>query len=456
MKRRLQRIYWTGILITMLMAASAMGLMVEMKIDDTRENLRSILQAASAWTLESTEGLQSLAENIASVSPPLRVTFLMNQGLVLADSEADSLNMENHLNRPEVQAALAGGIGESLRPSDTQATFTLYAAMRISPLLILRLSYPLSEIMGLLLYYGLGLAALFLILFILQRRALSRFAGDMLRQMDEVRVLLEGDATHTQAVFPEFQPAVHNIAYLAQRLNDDLREVSRTLNLRNDFVANASHELRSPLTSIMGFAEMLDEGLADTPEEREMCLRLIRNECQRMLDVIQDILHLSRAEARTEQEAEPLAVAPLAQEICQSLAPQAAQKGIELSVEGEATVRAAEKDVWEVLYNLADNALRYGKQGGHVRILLDDAALTVEDDGIGIAPEHIPHLFEQFYRVDVARGMATGGTGLGLSIVRAIVERNGGEIHVESKPGEGSRFIVRFAREAESTGEVAE
>lgn len=450
MKRKLQRIYWTGILITMLMAASAIGLMVELKIDDTRENLRSILHAASAWTVESTENLQSLAESIASVSPPLRVTFLMDQGLVLADSEANRMHMENHLDRPEVRAALKGGIGESLRVSDTQAMFTLYAAMRISPMLILRLSYPLLEIVRLLTAYALGLLALFLVLFVLQRRAVKRFAGDMVRQLEEVRELLDGGSRRAKAVFPEFQPALNSIAYLAQRLNDDLNEVSRTLNLRNDFVANASHELRSPLTSIMGFAEMLDEDMADTPEERKLCLSLIRNECQRMLDVIQDILHLSHAEARPEQEMTDIDVRQLALEICQSLAPQAARKDITLSVEGEANARAVEKDVWEILYNLTDNAIRYGRQGGHVKMILKENEFEVEDDGIGIAPEHIPRLFEQFYRVDEARGMA-GGTGLGLSIVKAIVERLGGKIRVMSSPGEGSRFIVSFTAGGEVT-----
>ena len=140
MKRRLRHLYWTGIAITMVMATVAVAMMVKLKIDDSREALRSILHAASAWTMESTEDLQSMAESIASVSPPLRVTFLMEQGLVLADSEADALAMENHASRPEVQAALQGGIGESLRFSDTQAMLTLYAAMRISPALILRLS----------------------------------------------------------------------------------------------------------------------------------------------------------------------------------------------------------------------------------------------------------------------------------------------------------------------------
>lgn len=448
MKRRLRHLYWTGIVITMAMATVVMAMMVKLKIDDTRESLRSILHAASAWTMESTEDLQSMAESIASVSPPLRVTFLMEQGLVLADSEANALSMENHATRPEVQEALQGGIGESLRFSDTQAVATLYAAMRISPVLILRLSYPLWELAGVLAAYGAGLLCLFLILYVLQRRTLSRFGRDLLVQMDEVRRLLEGDAGHGRAVFPELQPALDNISYLARRLREDLSEVSRTLTLRDDFVANASHELRSPLTSVMGFAEMLDEDMADSPEERELCVRMIRSECQRMLDVIEDILHLSRAEAQPAEEAHAVDVGGVAREIATSLSAQASQKGIEIRVEGEMVRKGVEKDFWEILYNLAGNAVRYGREGGHVWIRLTGDAIEVEDDGVGIAPEHLPHIFEQFYRVDESRGMAPGGTGLGLSIVRALAERCGARVTVESEAGKGSTFAVRFDAEA--------
>ena len=448
MKRRLRHLYWTGIVITMVMATVAVAMMVKLKIDDSREALRSILHAASAWTMESTEDLQSMAESIASVSPPLRVTFLMEQGLVLADSEADALAMENHAFRPEVQAALQGGIGESLRFSDTQAMLTLYAAMRISPALILRLSYPLWEIARLLAVYGIGLLCLFFILYILQRRALSRFARDLLLQMDEVRRLLEGDAGHGRALFPELQPALDNISYLAGRLKDDLNEVSRTLTLRDDFVANASHELRSPLTSVMGFAEMLDEGMADSPEERELCVRMIRGECQRMLDVIEDILHLSRAGGKPAEEPQNVNVGNVAREIATSLSAQAAQKGIAISVEGDMVRMGVERDFWEMLYNLAGNAVRYGREDGHVWVRLSEDAIEVEDDGVGIAPEHLPHIFEQFYRVDEARGMAPGGTGLGLSIVRALAERCGARVTVASEMGKGSVFAIRFDAEA--------
>ena len=176
-------------------------------------------------------------------------------------------------------------------------------------------------------------------------------------------------------MFPELQPALDNISYLAKRLKDDLNEVSRTLTLRDDFVANASHELRSPLTSVMGFAEMLDEGMADSPEECELCVRMIRSECQRMLDVIEDILHLSRAGAKPAEEPQNVNVGNVAREIATSLSAQAAQKGIAISVEGDMVRMGVERDFWEMLYNLAGNAVRYGREGGHVWVRLSEEAI---------------------------------------------------------------------------------
>lgn len=448
MKKRLQRIYWMGILLTIAVSLFTVVLLMWIKVSDTREYLFHTLNTASAWTLESNDDLQDLAKSIASVARPVRVTFLMNQGLVLADSEQEATEMGSHADREEIIEAMQGGVGESMRLSVTQDEMVIYAAKRISPQLILRLSYPIWELSRVILLYGAGLVLLFLLLYIHQRRALSRFAGSLVAQMDEVRLILEGQLSSPRAVFPELQPALNNIAYLAGRMEKDRKEILRTLNMRQDFVANASHELRSPLTSIMGFAEMLDEGIADTPEEQALCAQMIRSECSRMLEVIEDILQLSRAERQLTEPGD-VDVAMVAEEICQSLSPRAAQRNIELKVEGSLRLMAAEKDIWEILYNLTDNAIRYGREGGYVHIRLGPYGFYVEDNGIGIDAAHQSRIFEQFYRVDEVRS-AIGGTGLGLSIIQAIVQRYGGEIRLVSEGGKGSRFIVQFGSPEEA------
>ena len=448
MKRRLQNIYWRGIALTLVMAMAAIGVMVKMKTDDTRTNLNAVLHAASLWTLESNADLQELADSIASVSPPIRVTFLMDTGLILADSREDADRTVIHDKDPEIVAVRQGKIGRDFRLSATDAAFELYMARRVSPQLILRVSYPVLEVAELLAAYGVALLLLFFVLHRSQKRTISRFARELVQQMEEIRRLLDGEVDGVRAVFPEFQPTLDAIAYQVERLHEDHREILRTLRLRSDFVANASHELRSPLTSVRGFAEMLEEDMADTPQERALCVQMIRSECDRMLAVIEDILRLSKAEHQPASPAETVDVSAVAGEVCRSLAQRAAQKRISLHVEGDLRLTAWEKDLWEVLYNLVDNAIRYGREGGHVFVRLSPGRIEVEDDGIGIAPEHVNHVFEQFYRVDDARDAASGGTGLGLAIVRAIAERYHGSIRAESALGAGSRFILELGEEA--------
>lgn len=443
MRRRLQTIYWRGILLTLLIALTAIGLTAKMAVEDAHNQMRALLQAASMWTMDSNDDFQTLADAIARVSPQLRVTFMMDSGLTLADSAYGAGGDAGHYSDPEIVAARQGETGQSLRMSKTGASLVLYMARRLSPGLILRLSYPVLEIAWSIALYGAMLTALFLVLYLLQRRSFASFAADQRRQMGDLRRLLDGEASHVQAVFPEYQTDMDAIAYRIHRLKQDQHEIIRTMNLRNDFVANASHELRSPLTSVRGYAELLKEGMADTPEERELCLRTIVGECDRMLSVIEDILRLSRAEREQEEAVEEIPVAPIAEEVCRSLTPRADRKGIQISVTGQASVYAREQEIWEVLYNLMDNAVRYGRSGGHVWVRLSGKRIAVEDDGIGIAPEHAARVFEQFYRVDEARD-AEGGTGLGLSIVKAIVEGRGGRLSVESTLGKGTRFLADF------------
>ena len=443
MKRRLQAIYWRGVLLTLLIALAAIGVTAKLAIEDAHSQMRALLQTASMWTMDSNDDFQTLADAIAKVSPQLRVTFMMDSGLTLADSANGAEGDANHYSDPEIVAARRGETGQSLRMSRTGASLVLYMAKRLSPRLILRLSYPVLEVAGSIALYGVMLTVLFLALYLLQRRDFARFAADQRRQMEDLRRLLDGELSHIKAVFPEYQPDMDAIAYRIHRLKQDQHEILRTMNLRNDFVANASHELRSPLTSVRGYTELLKEGMADTPEERELCLQTIMGECDRMLVVIEDILRLSRAERGSGEAMEPIAVAPIAEEVRQSLTPRANRKGIGIDVSGEAFVSAREQDIWEILYNLMDNAVRYGKPDGHVWVRLSGKSIAVEDDGIGIAPEHAARVFEQFYRVDEARD-AEGGTGLGLSIVKAIVEGCNGQLSVESSLGKGTRFLADF------------
>ncbi len=451
MKKRLQKIYWTGILITLIMAFAAIGLAAKFKIDDTRSSLTAMLMAASEWTLDSNDDLQTLAVSIAQVSEPMEVTFLLESGLVLADSAQDEDLSVNHLADREIREAREGRIGRNIRMAGANGTFVMYMARRISPQLILRVSYPVFEIAKVIVLYGLLLLVLFLILYYLQRKAVTRFAREQERQMEEVRRLLDGEIEEARAVFPEYQPELDMISYRVRRLKEDHQEVLRTMRLRSDFIANASHELRSPLTSVRGFAEMIREGMTRTEEERELALGTILSECDRMLAVIEDILHLNRTEREEPGEQPLLSAAPTAQEIVRALSLKAAAKEITVHVTGDTYLRIREQDLWEIFYNLTDNAIRYGSTGGRVDIVLTEGQITVEDDGGGISAENLPRIFEPFFRADETR--ESSGTGLGLSIVKAIVERYGGTITAQSRSHEWTRFTIRFPQLSDDESE---
>ena len=231
---------------------------------------------------------------------------------------------------------------------------------------------------------------------------------------------------------------------------NDATERRRLENMRRDFVANASHELRTPLTSIRGFVEALEDGALEQPETARRFLGKIRTHADRMATLIEDLLELSRLEGRDAEEAwSETSLAAVLDEAAASFGEAATRKDIELrrSVEGAPVVVTDAERLRRILDNLVDNALKYTPAGGHVEIVAaaepgGAARLEVADDGPGIAAEHLPRIFERFYRVDKARSRDLGGTGLGLSIVKHLAESLGATVSVESEPGRGARFRV--------------
>ena len=217
---------------------------------------------------------------------------------------------------------------------------------------------------------------------------------------------------------------------------------------RRQFTANVSHELRTPLTTISGYAELLENHLVASPEDTEKFLSRIRKEAGRMLTLVEDILRLSQLdEGSLELKPQEVDLKQLAQETITSLQPKAEQREVTLSVTGDApTVTTDPALLGEILYNLLDNAIKYNRAGGKAEILLDEvgghARIRVRDTGIGIPKEHQQKVFERFYRVDKSRSKATGGTGLGLSIVKHAVQLLGGELRLESNPGQGTTMTV--------------
>jgi len=231
---------------------------------------------------------------------------------------------------------------------------------------------------------------------------------------------------------------------------EDITELKRLEQVRTDFAANVSHELKTPLTSIRGFVETLQAGAIDNPEMAHKFLRIIMMETERLTRLINDILSISKLESGdTEVATERIRLDKVAFDICEMLSIHASEKQIDIHCSMNNTpvnIIGNPDRVEQLLINLTENAIKYNQPGGSVTVQVfsngKEANVTISDTGIGIAEEHLPRLFERFYRVDKGRSRQMGGTGLGLAIVKHIVRSMNGEIEVHSKLGEGTEFLI--------------
>ena len=236
---------------------------------------------------------------------------------------------------------------------------------------------------------------------------------------------------------------------------NDVTQLRRLENMRKDFVANVSHEIKTPLTAIKGFVETLHRGGVDTPEETKRFLGIIQKHVDRLSSIIDDLLSLSRIEQEDERQAIQFESRPIlevfrsAVQICRSTAEE---KGIGINLSCEEGLEAFIDPTLleQAVVNLLDNAVKYSEPHSavHLKASTTDSEfqISVEDQGIGIAKKHLPRLFERFYRVDKARSRKLGGTGLGLAIVKHIAHAHGGQVTVESTPGKGSAFTIHLPR----------
>lgn len=231
-------------------------------------------------------------------------------------------------------------------------------------------------------------------------------------------------------------------------LMTDVTAVRRTEQIRSEFVANASHELKTPLTAIKGFAELIRSGIIKNPQKESEYLSLICSETERMIDLINDILHLSELESISEDTGESnVSLLAIAEKVRESLSIQAEGKDVTVTVSGDAGILNANPDrLTQLVLNLLDNAIKYNRSGGSVSVIVrqlrNAVTLTVSDTGIGIPPEAKDRVFERFYRVDKSRSRKIGGTGLGLSIVKHIVSLYHGRIDLKSEVGKGTVIEV--------------
>ena len=234
----------------------------------------------------------------------------------------------------------------------------------------------------------------------------------------------------------------------------DITEQEEAEQNRREFTANVSHELKTPLQGIIGSAELLENGMVK-PEDTPRFVGHIRAEAQRLVTLIGDIIRLSQLDEGDEMPAEPVDLADLAEEAVRDLQAEADKKHVTLYCGTQsACITGVRRLLYEIIYNLIDNAVKYNVDGGRVDIQVagepHNVRVTVKDTGIGIAPEHQGRIFERFYRADKSHSKASGGTGLGLSIVKHAVQYHHGSIDLQSQPGKGTQISVTFPKTTET------
>ena len=366
----------------------------------------------------------------------LRITLIKKDGTVLFESKADSQGMPNHLDRPEIKSAIENGSGTDTRFSDTIGTEDYYYALRLDDGNILRVSIKADSIFAL---FERSLVIILVIIggiIIVSMIASMKLTDKLISPFKKIPDMLRTNQAASDAdIYPEIVPLVEEIRSVRNAQSE----------MRQEFTANVSHELKTPLTSISGYAEVIENGMAQGEDCRRFAGK-IRSESARMLTLISDIIRLSELDsADGESMSDEIDLVEVAMECREQLEPLAAQKSIDISVSGEAEkILGCRTEIHELIYNLADNAIKYNRSGGNIEITVSGKTLTVEDTGIGIPSDDIPRIFERFYRADKSRSRAIGGTGLGLSIVRHIAQRHDAQISVESTVNVGTKITVIF------------
>lgn len=371
----------------------------------------------------------------------LRITWIDEDGTVLYDNETDAASLPNHMDRPEVEKALQEGHGETTRTSDTMNLNTYYYAVLMNDGTVLRVGADAGSVTSIFIAVipvVVVIGAVIFVFCILLGHFLTRKLLQPLNQMAEHL----DDPAETAYVYRELQP-------FAEKIRVQHANILAAAKSRQDFTANVSHELKTPLTAISGYAELIENHMIDA-DMQEHVAKEIRANSERLLSLINDIIRLSELDhAEKAEQITRLDLFEAAKECCSQLEINAQKNNISLSCTGENAVISADKYmIRELLDNLVQNAIRYNRTGGYVRVSVhkvqEHAVLIVKDNGIGIPKDKQDRVFERFYRVDKSRSRESGGTGLGLAIVKHIAELHDAEIKLESEPGKGTMISVTF------------
>lgn len=383
------------------------------------------------------EGIPDLFAD--AMEEDLRITWIDQDGTVLYDNDFDVNSLSNHLDRPEIQQAIKSGSGQCIRQSDSLKMNTYYYALRLSDGTILRVSIMSKTIVSVFLsmvpYIVIVLIVILLICFVLSNLL--------------TKLLLEPINTMAESLDDSIAtPCYKELIPFANKIRSQHENILMAAKSRQDFTANVSHELKTPLTAISGYAELIENHMVQKDQEVYFA-RQIRDNANRLLMLINDIIRLSELDhSEVHSDFVSIHLLDVAKEVCNNLQVNAQKKNVSLTCMGSDEVILSNRELLnELIMNLVQNAIQYNNDGGKVEVRIyneNGVVLSVKDNGIGIPKDVQDRVFERFYRVDKSRSRQTGGTGLGLAIVKHIVEIHDAKIELISDVGKGCHIIVRF------------
>lgn len=424
-----------GTLLTSFILLTSIYYMERLK--EMKEELKQ--EAIYIKTAIDISGISYL-EDMDNAQVKTRLTMITEQGDVIYDSKEKEFALENHAERQEVIDAFKKGHGEALRTSETIGKQTYYYAVRMENGMVLRASKTIDSLGPSILRtfpYFVSVSVMMMIFAYFMSKWQTKKLITPINNIDPSNPL-------ENEVYPELSP-------LLRRIDEQNRAKEQIANMRKEFSANVSHELKTPLTSISGYAEIMKSGLVKEEDMVSFSER-IYNEASRLITLIGDIIKLSKLDEENVQiEREQVDLYTMTQEICNRLTLQAEKKQVSLHLSGESVeVLGVRQILDEMVYNVCENAIKYNKNDGSVEVWVGNtsqgAKVTVEDTGIGIPKDVQERIFERFFRVDKSHSQETAGSGLGLSIVKHGAIYHHAQINVESELGVGTKIEIIFGR----------
>lgn len=436
-KKTLYKIFAFGVSVITITAVLILSVFYSYSDNQLKEQLR-VVESVVENQLAQDDDTAFISNHI---DKNVRITLVAKDGTVIADSQESANKLGNHLDRQEIQQAIKNGEATVTRHSDTQEKKVYYFAKQLDNGNVLRVSAEAKSIGK---FFSDYIIYIFLCIIVVIVAAVFVSMGITKSIVKPITQLGQSlDNIDKFKSDEELKPLVN--ALLQQKKKQKMLDKQK-----KQFTANVSHELKTPLTSIAGYAELIETGMAK-PEDIKPFAGVIRKQALRLVNLSEDIIQLSQLEESDDEDMsfESVNLYEIAQRCVEALNINAINKCVTLNLIGEECyIRGKAQLVEELVYNLCDNAIRYNKENGNVTVtvtpLEKGASVSVKDTGIGIPKKYQERIFERFFRVDKSRSKATGGTGLGLAIVKHITQLHDAKLEISSEEGKGTEIIVTF------------